>query len=100
MTLRIHIRTAGPVGLAAVLACFAACNKILDVENPSQISVDSLASKQLVDVQVTKKTRTLGLPELRETAGLEDMIVLKKGNRLSITPVDTKHWKQLLKLLG
>ena len=54
---------------------------------------------QLVDVQVTKKTRTLGLPEMRETPALEDMIVLKKGNRLSITPVDAKHWKAILKML-
>jgi predicted RNA-binding protein with PUA-like domain len=55
---------------------------------------------QLVDVQVLEKTRTLGLPELRETPALEDMIVLKKGNRLSITPVEAKHWKQIVKMLG
>ena len=54
----------------------------------------------LVDVQVVKKTRTLGLPELRETPGLEDLVVLRKGNRLSITPVEPKHWRQILKLLG
>jgi predicted RNA-binding protein with PUA-like domain len=55
---------------------------------------------QLVDVQVLKKTRTLGLPELRSTPELEDMIVLRKGNRLSITPVDAKHWKKILVMLG
>jgi predicted RNA-binding protein with PUA-like domain len=54
---------------------------------------------QLVDVQVLKKTRTLGLPELRSTPGLEDLIVLRKGNRLSITPVEAKHWRQILKML-
>ena len=53
----------------------------------------------LVDVQVLKKTRTLTLPELRTTPGLEDMVVLRKGNRLSITPVDTKHWQLVLSLL-
>ena len=53
----------------------------------------------LVDVQVLKKTRTLTLPELRTTPGLEDMIVLRKGNRLSITPVDPKHWQLVLSLL-
>ena len=53
----------------------------------------------LVDVQVLKKTRTLTLPELRATPGLEDMIVLRKGNRLSITPVDPKHWQLVLSLL-
>ena len=55
---------------------------------------------QLVDVQVLKKTRTLGLPEMRETPALEDMVVLKKGNRLSITPVEAKHWKVIEKLLA
>jgi predicted RNA-binding protein with PUA-like domain len=55
---------------------------------------------QLVDVQVLKKTRTLGLPELRSVPALEDMIVLRKGNRLSITPVDAKHWRLIEKLLG
>jgi predicted RNA-binding protein with PUA-like domain len=53
----------------------------------------------LVDVQVQKKTRTLGLPELRDAPVLEDLIVLRKGNRLSITPVEAKHWKAILKML-
>jgi predicted RNA-binding protein with PUA-like domain len=54
----------------------------------------------LVDVQVLKKTRNLTLTEMRSTAALQDMLVLKKGNRLSITPVDPKHWRLITKLLG
>lgn len=54
---------------------------------------------QLVDVQMQRKTRTLGLPELREIPELADMIVLRKGNRLSITPVEAAHWKRIEKLL-
>ena len=54
----------------------------------------------LVDVQVVEKTRTLGLPELREDPALADLLVLKKGNRLSITPVEAKHWRHILKKLG
>ena len=53
----------------------------------------------LVDVQVLRKTRTLGLAQLRATPGLDDLIVLRKGNRLSITPVEPGHWKKMLKLL-
>ena len=53
----------------------------------------------LVDVQVQKKTRNLTLPELRADPQLEDLLVLKKGNRLSITPVEPRHWKRILKLL-
>jgi predicted RNA-binding protein with PUA-like domain len=46
----------------------------------------------LLDVKALKKTRLLGLPELREMPELADMVVLKRGNRLSITPVSEKHW--------
>jgi predicted RNA-binding protein with PUA-like domain len=53
----------------------------------------------LVDVQVLKKTRNLTLPELRADPQLQDLVVLRKGNRLSITPVEAKHWKRILKLL-
>jgi predicted RNA-binding protein with PUA-like domain len=53
----------------------------------------------LVDVQVLRKTRNLTLPELRADPQLEDLVVLKKGNRLSITPVEARHWKHILKLL-
>ncbi|TFZ08281.1 EVE domain-containing protein [Ramlibacter humi] len=54
----------------------------------------------LVDVQVVEKTRNLTLPELRSTPELADMLVLKKGNRLSITPVEPAHWKKIVRLLG
>src|SRR5450432_2861609 len=41
----------------------------------------------LVDVKATKKTRLLSLAEMREAAELATMRVLRRGNRLSITPV-------------
>jgi predicted RNA-binding protein with PUA-like domain len=53
----------------------------------------------LVDVQVLRKTRNLTLPELRADPELQDLVVLRKGNRLSITPVEPAHWKRILKLL-
>ena len=53
----------------------------------------------LVDVQVLRKTRILTLPELRARPDLADMLVLKKGNRLSIMPVEPQHWKAILILL-
>jgi predicted RNA-binding protein with PUA-like domain len=53
----------------------------------------------LVDVQVLRKTRNLTLPELRADPQLEDLLVLKKGNRLSITPVEPRHWRRIVKLL-
>ena len=46
----------------------------------------------LVDVKAIRKTRLLGLPELRAIPELAGMILLRRGNRLSITPVDKPHW--------
>ena len=54
----------------------------------------------LVDVQMLRKTHNLTLPELRANAALEDLTVLKKGNRLSITPVEPKHWRRILELVN
>jgi predicted RNA-binding protein with PUA-like domain len=45
-----------------------------------------------VDVQLVKKTRLVGLPELRQHQELASMRVLARGNRLSITPVDPAEW--------
>src|SRR5471032_3124114 len=52
-----------------------------------------------VDVKATKKTRLLPLAELRTIPELEDMVVLQKGSRLSITPVTAVQWKAIVKLL-
>ncbi len=49
----------------------------------------------VVDVQFEKKfDRIISLEELRShaTGKLKDMIVLKRGNRLSITPVTKSEW--------
>ncbi len=51
----------------------------------------------LVDVQLVKKTRLLSLAELRDARGLENMIILQRGNRLSITPVTPAEWKIVFK---
>jgi predicted RNA-binding protein with PUA-like domain len=45
-----------------------------------------------VDVKLVRKTRLVTLPMLRATPGLADMVVLRKGNRLSITPVTPGEW--------
>jgi len=51
-----------------------------------------------VDVKLVGKTKLVTLPMLRATPGLEDMVVLRKGNRLSITPVTPAQWKIVEKL--
>ena len=50
----------------------------------------------LVDVKLVKKTRVMPLDEMRTHAELAGMITLKRGNRLSITPVTEAEWKFIL----
>ena len=54
-----------------------------------------------VDVKYVRKSRVIGLPELRRHRELADMRVLARGNRLSITPVRPGQWAFITtKLLG
>jgi predicted RNA-binding protein with PUA-like domain len=51
-----------------------------------------------VDVKLVRKTNLVPLQALRDTPGLEDMVTLRRGNRLSITPVTPAEWKIIEKL--
>ena len=51
-----------------------------------------------VDVRLVEKTRLVSLPELRAEPALADMVILRRGNRLSITPVTPGEWKAIVKL--
>lgn len=55
---------------------------------------------QHVDVKLVRKTRLLTLKEMREAPELAGMVVLKPGNRLSITPVTPEEWCAVLARLG
>ncbi|MEO3713940.1 EVE domain-containing protein [Roseateles flavus] len=52
-----------------------------------------------VDVGFVRKTRLLGLTEMRQHASLASMRVLQAGNRLSITPVSPEEWEAVMDLL-
>ena len=53
----------------------------------------------LVDVRFVKKLkRTISLAEIKAHPGLDDMILVRKGNRLSIMPVSDDHWNLILGL--
>ena len=51
-----------------------------------------------VDVKLVRKTPLLTVQTLREIRGLQDMVTLRRGNRLSITPVTPAEWKIIEKL--
>ncbi|MEO7742688.1 MAG: EVE domain-containing protein [Usitatibacter sp.] len=53
----------------------------------------------LVDVKLVKKTRAMPLDELRTYSEVARMVVLKRGNRLSITPVTAAEWEFIVQKL-
>ena len=53
----------------------------------------------LVDVKLLKKTKLLSLAEMRAAPELATMVVLRRGNRLSITPVTESEWRDVHRLL-
>lgn len=55
----------------------------------------------MVDVQLKRPlARTITLEELRthERKQLQGMLLLRRGNRLSVTPVEAVHWQFILSL--
>ena len=58
-------------------------------ENPRWFAVDIRLEREL--------ERPVTLPEMRETAGLEEMVLLRRG-RLSVQPVTPDEWKIVVAL--
>ncbi len=55
----------------------------------------------MVDIALVRKfARIIPLSALREQGenALKDMVLLRRGNRLSVMPVTKKHWNRILKM--
>jgi predicted RNA-binding protein with PUA-like domain len=53
----------------------------------------------MVDVTYQRKlNRPITLRALKAQPELSDMLILRRGNRLSVTPVNDAHWKLILSL--
>jgi len=51
----------------------------------------------MVDIKFKRKLkRTISLNELKEMPGLEEMALVRRGNRLSIMPVSEQEWDTIL----
>ncbi len=54
-----------------------------------------------LDVEFVRKfDRTIPLSELRNVPGLADMMVIRRGQRLSVMPVTAEEWNTVLHLPG
>jgi predicted RNA-binding protein with PUA-like domain len=54
----------------------------------------------MVDVRIVKKIPLIPLAVLRDAPELADMQILKRGNRLSITPVSAAEWRFITQRLA
>lgn len=61
-------------------------------DNPRWVMVDVKFKQQFSEV--------ISLEKLRTIKSLEGMVLLQKGSRLSIQPVEKKHWNTIIKLGG
>ena len=52
-----------------------------------------------VDLKFIEKfDHLVSLAELRDDPKLEDLVILRRGNRLSVTPVEARHFEYICKL--
>ena len=61
-------------------------------DNPRWIMVDIEA--------ITSLNSSISLLELKENPELDEMLVVKKGQRLSVQPVEKRHFDEILKMSG
>ncbi len=70
--------------------------------NPESKYYDPKSSEEnprwfMVDIKFKRKLkRTITLTELKQHPGLEEMPLVRRGNRLSIMPVSKKEWDLIL----
>lgn len=91
----------GVVGLAEVVKESHPDRSALDPQSPyfDPKSADAGASRwQLVDVRATHRFKQLvSLTAMRSMKGLEAMLLLKRGSRLSIQAVSPAEWAIIIK---
>jgi len=74
--------------------------------NPKEKYYDPKSSEEnprwfMVDVKFKQKFKEIiSLESLRQINALSDMVLLRKGSRLSIQPVSKKEWNAILKMSG
>lgn len=94
----------GIVGTARVVREAYADELALDKKSEyydEKSAKDGVSRWVKVDVQAVAKFKNfLSLDDLRAQKGLKDMLVLKKGQRLSVQPVTKAEWDLIVKLGG
>ena len=85
----------GIAGICKVVSAAIADETQFDPKSPYFDPKSTRDAPRWVNVKVAfvEKTRLIPLDELRAHPELASMIILKRGNRLSITPVSEAEWR-------
>jgi predicted RNA-binding protein with PUA-like domain len=93
-----------PPGIAGVVEIVKAGYPDFSALNPESKYYDPKSTTEnprwfMVDVRFEKKFKHfITLEEIKQNPALDKMVVVRKGSRLSITPVTEKEWKTILKM--
>lgn len=93
----------GIVGIAEVVSEAYPDHTAFDPhsEHPDPKSTPDNPRWYMVDVRFVKKfTRMISLDELKRHPELSHMQLLRKGNRLSVLPVNQEDWEYITAILG
>ena len=95
---------ADPAGVAGIARVSRAAYPDATALNPKSKYYDPKSTKNdnrwcMVDIAFVEKfDRVVALATLRDDPALDGMLVTKRGQRLSIQPVDPPHFRHVLKL--
>lgn len=91
-----------PPGIAGIAEIVRAAHPDYTAWEPSSAHPDPKSTQEkprwfMVDIKfVNKFAELIPLERLKTYAALKNMVVLKNGNRLSITPVTSEEWSFIL----
>ncbi|MDZ7671139.1 MAG: EVE domain-containing protein [Gammaproteobacteria bacterium] len=94
-----NCETPGIVGIARVVREAYPDHTAFDPDDPHYDPKSDPDNPRwlMVEVQYVRKLkRTISLAELKDNPALEDMALVRKGNRLSVMPVSDDQWRTIL----
>lgn len=94
-----NCKTPGIVGIAEIVSSSYADYTAFDPESKYYDPKSNPAKPIwfMRDIKFVKKFKDIiSISELRANKNLAEMMILRKGNRLSITPVTAKEWREII----
>src|SRR3990167_10309016 len=93
-----------PPGIVGIMEIVTAAYADLSALDPQSAYCDQQSTADhprwlMVDVKLVRKfSQLIPLNEIKKQPKLKNMLILRKGNRLSITPVTKEEWDTIIKI--